>query len=151
MLTDIQLDDEQVAWHPVTGLPVLERSVRRELDRPFRHYIDPLAHHWPGCGLRHADCRCYWSDQDDSEFATAMHDGDRAIAAMVMDPGRTPADLLLPAVTSVHVTVVERVMLRPGLYIDRPSQRYRALTGSPPDHIINNIHPSNTQHHQENQ
>lgn len=151
MLTDIQLDDEQVAWHPVTGLPVLETAERRKLDRPFQHWIDPNTHHWPGCGSRHADCTCFFEPSDASEFALALRDGDRAIAAMVMDTGRTPADADYPTNTSVHVTIVERVMLRPGLYIDRPSQRYRALTGSPPAHIVGNVITSNTQHTQENQ
>jgi hypothetical protein len=93
--------------------------------------VDALAYHVPGCGQRHRDCRCYYEAPDMSPFAVAMREGDRAIAAMVMDTAKpyTPWHDLTDLVT-VDAIVYIAVQIRPGLNITRPERRIRCYSSA---------------------
>jgi hypothetical protein len=111
---------------PIERMPARERAA---LDAPFRSYLDPNTHHWPGCAARHADCRCYWPEPALDEFAVNLRDGDRAILAMALDTSTTeplpPIEAYGP-VMAVRVTVLETVEIAPGWTVTRESVRIRS-------------------------
>lgn len=87
-------------------------------------------------------CTCFRTDPDTSEFGLLMREGDRAIAAMISDTGRAPADTRLACsdlVIDHHGT--HEVSIRPGFTVIRPLHRVLAFSGTPANlsTILNNI------------